>query len=304
MEYNFVDVLITIVLSLIMFGVGLSLQLQNFSNLFKKPKPIIVGLSSQMLFLPALAFSFGVISNLPPEIKVGILILSVCPGGTTSNFITYLLNGNTALSISLTTLNSFITLFSIPIIVNIGLVYFLGEGTEFHLPFLKTIAQIFYITILPASIGVYINTKHQKTAFKLNKQITFSLIPKLKFNYIKSTTIILLAIVFVIKLFASEASGGAGLTKDDFVDILPTVFFFNILGLAFGYFNSIIFRMKHENTPMTIGIEVGLQNTTLAFLVAGTLLQNVEMQKPALIYAFFSFWTAIAFGLLTKKHKI
>jgi len=301
-EYNFADILISSVLALIMFGIGLSLTFQNFKNIFLFPKAIITGLSSQMLVLPIIAFLFAIFSDLPAELKVGLIILAVCPGGTTSNFITYLLNGNTALSVSMTTINSFLTLFSIPVIVNIGLLYFLGENTEFHLPFLETILQIFYITIIPASIGVFIKSRLPLIANRLNYQIRipFGMLKTMKFNVIKSITIILLGIVFAIKLFASEGSGGTGLTKNDFIQLLPIGLLFNATGLLFGYFVSVAMNLK-DRTPMTIGIEVGLQNTTLAFLVAGTLLQNSEMQKPALVYAFFSFWTAIIFGLITKR---
>ena len=301
-EYNIVDILISSVLSLIMFGIGLSLTFQNFKNILLFPKPVLTGLTAQMIALPIIAFLFAIFSDLQPELKVGLIILSVCPGGTTSNFITYLLNGNTALSVSMTTINSFLTLFSIPFVVNIALVYFLGSGTEFNLPYLETILQIFFITIIPALIGIFINVKVPKLAAKLNLQINipFIFLKKMKFNFIKSITIILLGIVFAIKLFASEGSGGAGLTKDDFIQLLPIGLLFNLTGLLFGYIVSLLLKLK-DRTPMTIGIEVGLQNTTLAFLVAGTLLQNTEMQKPALVYAFFSFWTAIIFGLITKK---
>jgi len=303
-EYNIVDILISAVLSLIMFGIGLSLTVQNFKNILLFPKSVLTGLTAQMIALPIIAFIFSFFSDLPPEFKVGLIILSVCPGGTTSNFITYLLNGNTALSVSMTTINSFLTLFSIPFIVNIALTYFLGSGTKFNLPYLETILQIFFITIIPATIGIFINVKLPKLARKLNSQINipFGILKKIKFNFIKSFTIILLGIVFAIKLFASEGSGGAGLTKNDFVQLLPIGLLFNLTGLFFGYIVSLLLKLK-DRTPMTIGIEVGLQNTTLAFLVAGTLLHNTEMQKPALVYAFFSFWTAILFGLFARYLK-
>lgn len=304
-EYKLVDVLITVVLALIMFGIGLSLTLQSFKSVFVSPKAMLTGLTGQMVLLPILAITFGFIFDWKPELKVGLLILAVSPGGTTSNFITYLFNGNTALSISMTTVNSFLTLFTVPLIVNFGLILFLGKATVFHLPYLETILQIFFIIIFPASIGVIINAKLPKLARKLNSKIRISIgfLKRFNFNIIKTVTIILLAIVFIIKLFASESSGGASLSSTDFKNILPVALLFNVLGLFLGYFLAIILKLNKSNS-MTIGIEVGLQNTTLAFLVAGTLLQNTEMQKPALVYAFFSFWTAIIFGLITKKYNL
>lgn len=301
-DYTIVDILISFVLALIMFGIGLSLRQQSFKQLFLVPRPILVGLFSQMLALPFIAFLFCFFSDLSAELKVGIMILSSCPGGTTSNFVTYLLNGNTALSVAMTSINSFVTLISIPFIVNIALVYFLGESSEFHLPYLETIVQIFTITIIPALLGFLVRKKFPKFAKILNRPIRFyaGVLDSVNFTLLKTLTIVMLGIVFGIKLLANEASGGAGLKQEDFDQLLPIGILFNVTGLFFGYLFSLVLKLKKQD-PMTIGIEVGLQNTTLAFLVAGTLLQNVEMQKPALVYAFFSFWTAIIFGFLVKK---
>ena len=302
-EYSVIDVLISSVIALIMFGISLSLTPESFKNIFKFPKSLIAGLSAQMLLLPAIAFLFGVVFNLSPEFKIGLIILSVCPGGTTSNFITFLLNGNTALSVSMTTINSFLTLFSIPFVVNLAFLFFLGSGNDFNLPYAQTILQIFLVTILPAAIGLYIKIKHPKLAKKLNfkVKITYKGI-KTRFSFIKSFTTFLLGLVFIVKLFAGKDSGGVGLTTNDFVDLFPIALLFNFVGLFFGFFVSLLLKLKND-TPMTIAIEVGLQNTTLAFLVAGTLLHSIEMQKPALVYALFSFWTAIAFGFMVKYFR-
>lgn len=301
-DYTLVDVLISSVLALIMFGIGLSLSLQNFRDLYKSPRPVLVGLFAQMFALPFIAFLCCFFSDLSPELKVGIMILSACPGGTTSNFVSYLMNGNAALSVAMTSINSFLTLVSMPFIVNIALVYFLGEANEFRLPYLETIFQIFIITIIPALIGVLVRKRFPEFAKRLNQSISLpaGFLDGLNFTLLKSITIIMLAAVFAIKLLASESSGGAGLVEEDFEALLPIGVLFNVTGLFFGYVFSLLLKLKNED-PMTIGIEVGLQNTTLAFLVAGTLLQSSEMQKPALVYAFFSFWTAIIFAFIIKN---
>lgn len=299
-EYNVIDVLISSVIALIMFGISLSLTPESFKNIFKYPKSLIVGLSAQMMFLPVIAFLFGIIFDLSPEFKIGLIILSVCPGGTTSNFITFLLNGNTALSVSMTTVNSFLTLFSIPFFVNLAFVFFLGTANDFSLPYGQTILQIFLVTIFPAAIGLFIKITRPKLAQKINFKIKFKYRGvKTRFSFIKMFTTFLLALVFIIKLFADKESGGVGLSVDDLKKLLPNTLLFNLVGLFFGFFISLLLKLK-KDTPMTVGIEVGLQNTTLAFLVAGTLLQNIEMQKPALVYALFSFWTAIVFGFMVK----
>ena len=298
---NFIDVLVTATLALIMFGVGSSLTVQHFKIIFIKPKPVLVGLMSQMLFLPLLAFLFGYFSNLNVEYKIGLIVLSLCPGGTTSNFMVYLLKGNTALSILMTTLNSMLTLLTIPLMVGFSLDYFLGVSGELMLPFFETMIQIFCVTIIPVLMGLGVRYRIPKLAHKLNQKIAIKFFNKAFCGSIISIgTIVLLGIIFGIKLFASKNGGGAELSRTDIMAILPIAMLFNFSALLLGFVVAKIFRLKDQN-PMTIAIEVGLQNTTLAFLIAGTLLKSPEMQKPALVYAFFSFWTALLFGLLTKQ---
>lgn len=304
MAYNFIDILIAFSLAIIMFGIGLSLSFRSFRKVFKNPRSVVTGLVGQMILLPLVAILLGSISTWSAEFKVGLLILAVCPGGTTSNFITYLLKGDTALSISLTTLNSLIALISIPYLVNFGLFYFMGESTKLHLPYLATIANIFLVIVVPAFLGVFINSMFPGASSRLQSSFKFH-IPLLKsydLNIVKLLTIILLGLVFAIKFFADKKSGGVGLTTADFITLLPLALVFNLIGLLLGLALAQMAKLR-GTLPMTLGIEIGLQNTALALLIAGTLLQNVEMQKPALIYALFSFWTVLIFGLVVKKYS-
>ena len=132
-HYHFIDILISLVLAFIMFGVGLSLTTTSFKNVFFYPKSLIIGLSSQIIVLPIISFTVTYFSNLPLPFKVGLIILSTCPGGTVSGFLTYFFKGNAALSITFTSINSFITLVTIPFIVNLSLVFYYGKTTEIQL---------------------------------------------------------------------------------------------------------------------------------------------------------------------------
>jgi BASS family bile acid:Na+ symporter len=163
-SYTYIDILISAVLASIMFGLGLSLTVDNFKNILLFPRAFFIGLGSQMIALPAIAFVILSFSDLPAAFKVGIMILAACPGGTTSGFVTYLFKGNVALSISLTAINSLLTIFTIPIIVNLALQYYMGQQTEFHLPLLSSIVQIFLITLLPVGLGVLVRRMIPTTA--------------------------------------------------------------------------------------------------------------------------------------------
>jgi len=285
-SFTLIDILISIVLAAIMFGLGLSLSANNFKNIALHPKSFFVGLSSQMIGLPIIAFLLLYFSNLPDAFKVGIMILAACPGGTTSGFVTFLFKGNVALSISLTAINSFLTIFSIPIIVNMALRYYMNQQVELHLPIVNSVIQIFGLTILPAILGVGVRTFKPIIALLLQ-------------NKIKYILIILLAIVYSIKFFAGKQFGGSGISSSDVWIIIPYAFIFNVVCFVFSISLGKYTKLSIRDA-FTIAIEVSLHNTTLALLIAGTLLKNQDMVKPALIYSMFSFWSAVIFGLITK----
>ena len=111
----FIDYLLSAVLMLITFAIGSSLRFADFENIFKKSKPLYLGLFLQMVFLPICAFIIAELVNLPPAEKVGLIIVAICPGGTTSNFISYLIKADTALAVALTAINSLLILLSIPL---------------------------------------------------------------------------------------------------------------------------------------------------------------------------------------------
>jgi BASS family bile acid:Na+ symporter len=286
-SYTFLDLLLSAVLAFIMLGVGLSLTADSFRNLFIFPKPLLIGLSSQIIILPIIAFILSYFSNLSLSLKVGLIILAACPGGTTSGLLVYYFRGNVALSITFTSINSILTLFTIPFIVNLSLLFYFGKSTLIHLSYLETIIQIFTITIIPAFIGVLIKAKMPEFAEKAQRPV-------------KALLAIALAGVFIILFFAGNKTGGTGITVREVLNILPWAFLLNVLCTAWGFILGMMTRIGLRDS-YTIGIEASVHNTTLAFLVAGTLLGDQEMVKPALIYAMFSFWTAAIYSIVVKK---
>lgn len=284
---SYIDYLISLVLAAIMFGLGLSLTFSNFKQIMLRPKAFFVGLGAQMIFLPSVAFLILLFSGLPDVFKVGIMILAVCPGGTTSGFVTYLFKGNVALSISLTVVNSILTLFTIPFVVNLALWYFMHTEVELHLPVGQTILQMFLITLLPAFLGVLVRTLKPSVADNLQKPVKYIMI-------------VMLALVYLIKFFAGDEHGGSGITVSEMWQIFPYALIFNIACFVFSIFIGKISKLNIRDA-FTIAIEVALHNTTLALLIAGTLLQNQEMAKPALLYSLFSFWSALIFGFVIQQ---
>jgi len=280
-----VDILVSVVLALIMFGIGVSLTFREIELLFTYPKALIVSLFSQMILLPIIAFSIGFLFDIPSYIKVGLVILAASPGGTTSGFITYLFKGNTALAIVLIAVNSILALFTIPFIVNISLHQFEGVDRQFLLPFWNTFGEIFIFTIIPIIIGVLVRQFNAKLAENISK-------------YVKPVLIVLLGLVFVLKFVGLD--GVSGIKNSEIIEILPYAVLINILLLFTGLFIAKLFKLGLKN-EITISIESAVHNTTLAFLISGMLLHNENYGKVALVYAMFSFWTAIIFCYLYKR---
>ena len=160
------QIFLPISLAIIMFGMGLSLVVDDFSRLFIYPKAVLIGLCNQLVFLPLIGFSIILLFNLNSAMAIGIMILSVCPGGPTSNLITQVAKGNIGLSVTLTALASLITVFTIPIILSKAIAYFSGSADVIiELPVIQTMLQILVITVIPVSIAMVIRKKMKDLPF-------------------------------------------------------------------------------------------------------------------------------------------
>ncbi|MBN2892195.1 MAG: bile acid:sodium symporter family protein [Bacteroidales bacterium] len=285
-----IDLFVNIALAVIMLGIGLSLTFKDFKNLFSKPKPIFVGFLSQIIVLPVLAFSISTISHLPDAMKVGIVIIAICPVGASSNLIVHLFRGNVALSISLTIINSLLTPITIPLITNFALRMFMNENADIQLSFWNSISQIGLNVLLPAFIGILIRHYNHIFAKKLEKPLKY-ILP------------LILGIVFTLKIFFGDENASNSLTFRDVIEIAPYVLGLNIIGMFAGYYIARWNRLARRYR-LTIAIEVGLQNTALALLIAGNLLNNYTMEKPILVYAMFTFFSALLFAwYFSRKPK-
>lgn len=286
-----ISILINVVLALIMFGLGLGLRKHDFQQLFDQPKPLTVGLATQIIILPLFAFALVNQFDISSEIKVGVLILSVCPGGITSNLVSYFSKGNVALSVSLTVTNAIITLITIPVLVNVFLNYFINNGGTGTLimPFWDTVGSIFLVTILPAAVGMFLRYKFGAHILRLQKSVN------LVFPF-------LLLLIFVIKFLGKDASGNTNISSHEIMSLTPVVVALNLGAIGIGHMVARLFGCSFKN-GITISIEVGLHNTALALLVAGELLGVPEMEKPALVYALYSFGITygISFALLRLR---
>lgn len=285
----FIDILIPLVLALTMFSVGTSLELSDFKEIAAKPKLVGLGLGLQMLFLPAVAFLICLVLPISNAWKLGIIILSLCPGGATSNFISYLLELKTALSISLTAINSLLILVTIPVGVNLGAQVFMHTSTSFSLSAAETFINVLLIVLVPVSLGLLFHRRFRALSERFKQPV-------------KVVSTLLLATVFAIKFFGSEENGGSEIKWDDILVLAPIMLVFHLVTMTLGYWAANRLLKGSAYDAITIGIEVGLQNTTLALLIATVMIGNEQMAEPTLVYAMFSFFTTLGFGYLAKRY--
>jgi BASS family bile acid:Na+ symporter len=285
MSSVFSNLFLPVTLAIITLGMGLSLTQKDFRNIFIRPRAVVTGLLCQMLLLPFLAFFIARISGMDPLLKVGLMIIAACPGGATSNLVTYLLRGNVALSISITAINSFITLVTIPLVVGLSLVTFLHEDADISMNVWETVLNVFFITLLPALLGTRIRKWKPQLADKLERPLRV-ILP------------LLLALIYMGVLFI-EGEGKAA-TRQDFFTVLPYAFLLHLAAMGTGLLIAGLVSLKLRDR-FTISIEVGLQNSALAIFVASTLLQNHSMSVVPVVYGSFTFFTTLLFGWMVKR---
>ena len=280
------DFLITAILPvavfIIMFGLGLSLRIADFTYILKQPKAILVGLSAQIIALPLIALLIAILFKLPPELAVGLMIISFAPSGSTSNMFTNLAKGDVALSISLTAITSLITPFTIPLFALLAMRYFLGSDSVVVIPFLKTFIQLLVIIILPVVLGMFILSKWQKKADKAEPLIR-----------IFSVVFLFLIVVAIIVKNKAEMIGF-------FMQTGVATLTLNILVLGLGYWLAKFFQLSQKQA-ISIGYEVGIQNGALALIITGTIIGNSTMMIPAVTYSLLMFITGFVFYWILKK---
>lgn len=270
-------VLLPVSLFLIMFGLGLSLRLTHFKGVLTSPKAVGIGLIGQLLLLPLLAFMVASIMQLPPEIAVGLIIIALAPSGVTSNMFTYLFKGDVSLSISLTALVSLITPFTIPLIVALAIEHFMGSSTALDLPVLKSIVQLLAITVIPVALGMFVLSRWPVPAGRMERVL----------KWYSVLFLLLIIVLIVLKNADNMASffAQAGLAT----------LILNLAALVLGYQLANWARLSARQA-ICIGFEVGIQNGTLALVVAGTLIGNPTMMIPAVTYSLIMFGSGTLFG--------
>ena len=264
------DVILPLSLAFIMFSLGLGLSLNDFTRVFFKPMDFLIGLFFQIIVLPIVAIIIVLFWPLTPELAIGVMILAAAPGGVTSNVLTSYAKGNIALSISLTAINSILCVITVPIILIISL-SILGYGSLNEGQSLFSVAiQMFLIVTVPVILGVLLSSLLASFE-KISKNIS----------------IVLFALVLLGAIISQRENVVSYFAQAGLVMLI-----LNIIMMIIVYYLSKLFKANKETFRCWL-MEVGLQNGTLAIVVANTFFASTVYLIPAAIYSLIMYATAL-----------
>ena len=268
-------------LAIIMFGLGLGLTTSDFTRLLKTPRDFFVGFLSQVILLPVIAFGLILIIPMPIEIAMGVMIIAAAPGGVTSNVLTKFANGDVALSVSLTAVVSLLAIFIVPLIV-FNSANFIGVEITKEISMKSIAVKMFFVVTVPVLFGMIVRSL--MTDFIISKTLI-----------IQRLSIILFLIVFIsiwieewdrIVSFIARAGLVTGIL--------------NLVMIFVGYYVAKMFASGVAQRRC-ISLECGLQNGTLAVVVATQLFDEMVFMVPTAAYALIMFVTSIFFVLIVRK---
>lgn len=278
------SIFLPLALGIIMLGLGLSLTLDDFKRVVLYPKAILIGLICQMILLPIICFVIALTFGLPPELAVGLMLLAASPGGATANLYSHLSKGDVALNISLTAVNSLLTLFTLPFIVNFSIGYFLESGQVIPMQF-KKVMEVFAIVLVPVTIGMLVRNKSNSLAQKLDKPVK------------------ILSALFLVLIIAATIIKEKSQIALYFEQVGLAALSFNILSMAMGYYIPYIFNIGKKQA-IAIGMEIGIHNGTLAIYIALSVIGNSTMSIPPAVYSLIMFFTAALFGYMVSRKQV
>ena len=284
LAFAFQTIIIPFGLFMIMMGLGLTLSIDDILRVIIMPKAVLIGLIGQLLLLPAIAFLIAFLLNPAPVIAIGLVLLSACPGGITSNAYVFASRGDIALSVTLTSIASLFTVVTMPFLAWLALVTFADIGEIVNVPIANMMRSLAQLTILPIILGMLTRKFKPDFAQKMVEPVR------------KMAIGILIMVIVANTWFSIDT------LKMYFVQAGIAALVLNLVCMSTGYSLS---RLAKLNTDQTISItyEVGIQNLSLALVLANTLLLVPDYAAVTLVYGFIMKFTALSFMAYARKLK-
>ncbi|GAA67985.1 bile acid:sodium symporter family protein [Pseudoalteromonas sp. BSi20429] len=278
------EVILPLALALIMFGMGLGLTTNDFTRLFKNPLAIVMGLIGQLVAMPLLALGLCYLLNLSTPIAIGLMILAACPGGTMSNVVSQLAKANLALSVSLTAASTAISIITTPFIIGFAMSQF-APADDATFSILTTSLGLFFITLVPVAIGIWL--RHFKSDFAIKAEPFFR-----RFS-----------LFFMLMMIAALVIKERDLLVSSFSDVFWACIALNIGSMVVGWLIAKCSKLNLTDS-LTLSIEVGIQNASLAILIAISFLNKPEYAVTGGVYGLAMFiGPLLLIGGLKLKNK-
>ena len=268
-------------LAIIMFGLGLGLTISDFTRVVKNPRDFFVGFICQVILLPIVAFFLIQIITLPIEIAMGVMIIAAAPGGVTSNILTKFADGDVALSVSLTAIVSLLSVLIVPLIV-FNSADFLGVEITREISMVNIATKMFFVVTVPVILGMIVRSL--MTDFIVSKTLI-----------IQRLSVILFLVVFISIWIEEWDRIVSFITRAGLIALI-----LNITMIFVGYYVA-KFWTSGVAQRKCISLECGLQNGTLAIVVATQLFNDIVYMVPTAAYALVMFTTSIFFVLIVRK---
>lgn len=260
---------ISILLGIVMFGMGMTLTLKDFGEVIRQPKSVLIGVLSQFIVMPLLAYGLAKGLNLPAEIAIGVILVGSCPGGTASNVMTFLAKGNTALSVAVTSVSTLLAPILTPAIIYV----LASEWLEVSAA--NMFMSVVKIVLFPIVLGLIVQ-------FFLKEQAK------------KSVDIMpLVSVIAIVLIVAAVVAGSKEKIVESGLLIFAVVILHNGLGYLFGFLIAKLFKLDYPDQK-AISIEVGMQNSGLGAALAAAHFSPIAAVPSAI----FSFWHNISGPLL------
>lgn len=278
------SVLLPIALAVIMFGLGLTLTIKDFTRVMRMPRAVLVALGTQVLLLPIICFGLVKAFGLAPALAVGMMLLVASPGGTTANLFSHLAGGDVALNVTLTAVNSVLAVITLPIVVNLSLNHFLGDGQIGLQP--AKMLQVFAIVLVPVAIGMLVRGRRPVFADRMARPV-------------KLGSILVLALVIFAAIFTERDN-----VLDYLVEVGLIALLLNVISLAVGYVVPKLTGLA-ERQSIACSMEIGIHNATLALTIAlsPSLLGSSEMSVPVAVYGIVMFFPTAAFAYYLSRRS-
>jgi BASS family bile acid:Na+ symporter len=274
-------VFMPVALGLVMFGLGLTLTVADFARVLKYPKAATVALTCQLVVLPAICYGLVVAFGLEGALAVGMMLLVASPGGITANLFSHLAGGDVALNITLTAINSLLSVFALPVVVALATWRFMGDHAAIGLQLGKFV-QVLAIVLIPVGIGLWTRHRFGAWAVRMHRRVSIA-------SAVVLALVILGAVAQAFDVLAANLGRLGGIAL-----LLST------LSLTVGYVVPRLFRVSRRQS-IASAMEIGIHNVTVAIIVAVSVIGNEAMAAPAAVYGVLMFVPAAVVAYLLSR---